>query len=292
MKKIQIHQATTVLAALLANGYSRTKVKQLLKYRALRVGEQLPAHPEHPLAAGDVLVVTSEKEGGVRYPPCPGITIVYEDKEILVVDKPPGLLTIASASEKTKTMFYKLTACLGERPDGKERVFIVHRLDQGASGLLVFAKTEQAKHALQQSWPQAQKRFRAIVEGTPCPPSGTIKSLLCESKIHRVYSDKTGSGAGKPAETRYQVIHTAGDYALVELIPVTARKNQLRVHLAEQGHPVAGDKKYGAKTDPIKRLALQASFLSFAHPISGAPMEFSLELPAKFKTLLKETQVQ
>jgi RluA family pseudouridine synthase len=290
MKTIPLQEETTVLEALLKAGYSRTKIKQLLKYRAVRSGDLALTRLDQPVRAGDVLVVTSEKEGTVRYPPCPGLDILYEDEDILVIDKPPGLLTIASETEKQKTAYYKLTACLGERPDSKERVFIVHRLDQGTSGLLVFAKNEAAKHALQRSWPDARKKYRAIVEGTPPQPAGTIKSYLCESKIHRVYSVKTDNGEGKYAETTYQVVQTTGDYALLELTLITGRKNQIRVHLADLGHPVVGDKKYGAKTDPIKRMALQSYALAFTHPTSGLPMEFTLELPGKFKTLLKESR--
>lgn len=290
MKTIHIHETTTVLAALLKTGYSRTKIKQLLKYRAVKVGETEVTRLEQEVQAGDALLVASEKESGVKYPPCPGIDILYEDEDILVIDKPPGLLTIASETEKQKTAYYKLTACLSERPDGKQRIFIVHRLDQGTSGLLVFAKTEEAKHALQGSWQDARKKYRAIVEGTPQQKSGTIKSYLCESKIHRVYSVKFDNGEGKYAETSYQVTQTAGDYTLLDVTLITGRKNQIRVHLADQGHPVTGDKKYGAKTDPIKRMALQSYYLAFTHPTSGLPMEFTLDLPGKFKHLLKESR--
>ena len=290
MKTIHIHETTTVLAALLKTGYSRTKIKQLLKYRAAKVGETEVTRLAQEVQAGDALLIASEKESGVKYPPCPGIDILYADEDILVIDKPPGLLTIASETERQKTACYKLTAWLSERPDGKQRVFIVHRLDQGTSGLLVFAKTEEAKHALQGSWQDARKKYRAIVEGTPQQRSGTIKSYLCESKIHRVYSVKFDNGEGKYAETSYQVAQTAGDYTLLDVTLITGRKNQIRVHLADQGHPVTGDKKYGAKTDPIKRMALQSYYLAFTPPTSGLPMEFTLDLPGKFKYLLKESR--
>lgn len=286
MKKRAIKEATTLLAELIKAGYSRTKVKQLLKYRAVQVNDLPAVRLDQPLAPGDLVTITSEKEGTSAYPPCPGIPILYEDEDILVIDKPPGLLTIASETEKKKTAYFKLTACLGERPGSKERVFIVHRLDQGTSGLLVFAKNETAKHALQDSWQEARKRYRAIVEGVPRKSADTISSYLCESAIHRVYSMKTDTGEGKYAETRYEVVATGNDYALLEITLVTGRKNQIRVHLADIGNPVAGDKKYGAKTDPIKRLALQSCFLAFNHPVSGQPMEFTLDMPAKFRALL------
>lgn len=286
MRKIEVKEETTLLAALIKEGYSRTKVKQLLKYRAVSVGDLEATRLDQILAPGNVLTITSEKEGGSKYPPCPGLDIIYEDEDILVIDKPPGLLTIASETEKKKTAYYKLTACLDERPGAKERVFIIHRLDQGTSGLLVFAKNETAKHILQGSWQDARKKYRAIVEGVPRKSSDTITSYLCESKIHRVYSVKTDTGEGKYAETRYQVVQAAGEYALLDITLITGRKNQIRVHLADLGHPVVGDKKYGAKTDPLKRLALQSYTLAFNHPASGQPLEFTLEMPARFKNLL------
>jgi 23S rRNA pseudouridine1911/1915/1917 synthase len=289
MNKIKIKEETTLLAALVKSGYSRTKIKQLLKYRAVSVGELPATRLDQVLTAGDVLTITGEGEGPTRFTPCPGLEIIYEDEDILVIDKPPRLLTIASETEKTKTAYYMLTACIGERTaDGKGRVFIVHRLDQGTSGLLVFAKNEEAKHTLQGSWQDARKKYRAVVEGVPQKSSDTISSYLCESKIHRVYSVKEDNGEGKFAQTMYQVVQAQDDYALLDVTLLTGRKNQIRVHLAELGHPVAGDKKYGAKTDPIKRLALQSYFLAFNHPTSGEPMEFTLDMPGKFKALLRK----
>ena len=287
MNKIKIKEETTLLAALVKSGYSRTKIKQLLKYRAVSVGDLPVTKLDQVLTTGDVITITAEGEGPTRFTPCPGIDIIYEDEDILVIDKPPRLLSIASETEKTKTAYHMLTTCISERTaDGKGRVFIVHRLDQGTSGLLVFAKNEEAKHIMQGSWQDARKKYRAIVEGVPQKSSDTISSYLCESKIHRVYSVKEDNGEGKFAQTMYQVVQTQGDYSLLEVTLLTGRKNQIRVHLADIGHPVAGDKKYGAKTDPIKRLALQSYFLAFNHPTSGEPLAFTLDMPGKFRALL------
>ncbi|MBM9537473.1 pseudouridine synthase [Desulfobulbus alkaliphilus] len=285
MKKIEVREATTLLTVLLKAGYSRTKIKQLLKYRAVRQAEQPLTRIDQELAPGTSITIISEKEASGRYRPCPGLPIVYEDEDILVINKPAGLLTIASATEREKTVYYRLTACLKDRA-GKERIFLVHRLDQGASGLLVFAKTDTAQRALLAAWPDVRTRYRVIVEGVPQQSSGTVQSCLCESKIHRVYSVATDKGIGKYAETAYRVVRVQGEYALLEVIPVTSRKNQIRVHLADLGHPVVGDKKYGARTDPLRRMALQSSFLAFTHPVSGKAMEFSLEQPAAFKILM------
>ncbi len=290
MKSIPIQEASTLLAALLERGYSRTKIKQLLKYRAVQVDGVPVQRLEHALAPGNQITITSEKETPEKPVDCPGIKIVYEDEDILVIDKPAGLLTIASAREKSRTAFYKVSACLSARPQGRDRVFVVHRLDQGASGLLVFAKTEAAQHGLQKSWPQAEKRFLVLVEGQLAQQKGTVRGYLCESKIHRMYSTRKSDQAGKYAETHFEVIRSSPEFSLVEISLITARKNQLRVHLAEMGHPVVGDKKYGAKTDPIKRMAVHASLLAFPHPSTGEAMHFTLPMPQKFNILLKSAQ--
>lgn len=290
MKSIPIQEPTTLLAALLQSGYSRTKIKQLLKYRAVQVDGTTAIRLEHPLSAGDLVTITTATEAADRPVDCPGIPIVYEDADILVIDKPAGLLTIASAKEKARTVFYKLNACLSARPQGPNRVFVVHRLDQGASGLLVFAKNEAAQHSLQKSWPDAEKKFLAVVEGALLQESGKVSGYLCESKIHRMFTTTKSNGEGKYAETRFRVVRRSPEYSLVEVDLITTRKNQLRVHLAELGHPVAGDKKYGAKTDPLKRMALHASMLAFSHPVTGEPMRFSLAMPQKFNDLFKPAQ--
>jgi len=218
---------------------------------------------------------------------CPGLSIVYEDQDIIVIDKPAGLLTIATDKEKRKTAFYLLSSYLKERAQStKERIFIVHRLDQGTSGLLVFAKNEAAKQILQEQWDQVEKRYAAVVEGVPARKEGQITSLLAETKALRVYSVRGKDGGGKEARTDYRLIKEGQGYALLDITLHTGRKNQIRVHMADMGHPIAGDKKYGATTNPLGRLALHACHISFAHPtIPGKQMEFDIPAPGKFHAL-------
>ncbi len=287
MQKIVAKEKTTILALLTGAGYSRTKIKQLIKYRALAVNELSVTRLGHVLLPGDTVILKAEQEVSVQTAQCPGLEIVYEDEDIIVIDKPPGLLTIASEKEKVKTAFYKLTAYLKERSGGKDRLFIVHRLDQGTSGLLVFAKNETAKRTLQDRWEEASKKYRVVVEGVPRKKSGKVASYLRETKALRVYSVDSDNGEGKYAETGYEVV-TAGDtYALLEITLFTGRKNQIRVHMADMGHPVAGDKKYGAKTDPLKRLGLHACFLAFPHPTTNKLLEFTSQMPSKFEALFQ-----
>jgi len=287
MQSIPVHKDSTVLSLLLARGYSKTKIKQLLKYRAIQVDGSPVSRLETELKSGAMLTISTEKEVSERPEECPDLPIVYEDQDIIVIDKPAGLLTIASASEKKKTVFYKLSSCLSKRPQEKDRGFIVHRLDQGASGLLLFAKNEAAQHALQKAWDSVEKKFLVVVEGQLQPAKGTVKNYLCESKIHRMYAAGKQNSGSKYAETSYQVVRSNANYSLVEVSLATARKNQLRVHLADLGHPVVGDKKYGSKEDPIKRLAVHASLLRFVHPTTGTTMELTLPLPQKLQKLMR-----
>jgi len=283
MKKMVAKGETTLLEFLAAAGYSKTKIKQLLKYRAIAIGDREVARYDHLLSPGDEVTVKSARDMDEEAQPCPGLPIVYEDEAVIVIDKPPGLLTIATAKEKEKTAYYMLNECLKERPAAvRERIFIVHRLDRDTSGLLVFAKSEAAKRILQDNWERVDKKYGAVVEGVPREKSGTIESYLYESKALRVYSVREGKEEARHAITRYQVVAAGEEYALVDITLETGRKNQIRVHMADIGHPVAGDRKYGAKTDPVGRLALHAYSLAFDHPTTGSRLELRSNMPRSF----------
>jgi len=219
-----------------------------------------------------------------RYLP-KGLTIIFEDRDILVVDKPAGLLTIGTDKEKERTAYYALTNYV-RKGDAKsrKRLFIVHRLDREASGILVFAKTEEAKRVLQDNWDEANKKYLAIVHGAPEKPTDTIVSYLVESKALRVYSTPDKQ-KGKLSKTVYQVLKQTKHLSLLEVTLLTGRKHQIRVHLADSGFPIVGDRKYSKIKSSYRRLALHAWTLSFAHPYSGKPCEFRTEVPAYFRRL-------
>jgi 23S rRNA pseudouridine1911/1915/1917 synthase len=270
---------------LLNLGYTRTKIKQLFKYRAIQVNDELVKTLDQLLIQGDRVSVSKDNKESKIIPPL-GIKIIYEDDAVIVTEKPPGLLTIASETEKTKTAYYQLNEYLKQRVSGAgERIFIVHRLDRDTSGLIVFAKNEAVKRMLQGTWNEVEKRYYAIVEGTPVKKQGEIRSHLRETKSLRVYSGRHSDEA-KNAITKYQVIRQSKGYALLDILLVTGRKNQIRVHLADIGHPVAGDEKYGAQTDPLKRLGLHAYLLSFKHPTTGNSMRFKSEMPERFRNIM------
>lgn len=266
-------------------GYTRTKTKQLFKHRSIAVNGKVVQSLTHLLLKGDTVSVSKDQKDTKAALPA-GMKIIYEDEAIIVIEKPAGLLTIASETEKMKTAYYQLNEFLMLRnPKAGERIFIVHRLDRDTSGLIVFAKNEDVKRALQQNWKEVEKRYYAVVEGTPGKKEGEIKSSLRETKSLRVYS-APNSDEAKPSITRYRVLKPGRGYALLDILLKSGRKNQIRVHLSDIGHPVAGDKKYGAKNNPLNRLGLHAYLLSFKHPVSGKQLRFETTLPGSFNTCL------
>jgi tRNA pseudouridine32 synthase/23S rRNA pseudouridine746 synthase/23S rRNA pseudouridine1911/1915/1917 synthase len=214
------------------------------------------------------------------------LEILYEDGDILVVDKPAGLLTMGTQTNKSKTAYYILTDYVRKgNPRSRNRIFIVHRLDQLTSGVLVFAKSEEAKFSLQTQWKDTRKKYVAVVHGQMVPKSGTITSYLAENKAYVVYST-TDATKGKLAHTAYKVLKENGRFSLLEIDLLTGRKNQIRVHMADNGHPVAGDRKYGDARDGCKRLALHARSISFKHPATGQEMTFEAKVPGFFSDLM------
>ncbi len=215
-----------------------------------------------------------------------GLVILYEDRELLLVDKPPGLLTIGTDTNKSRTAYFILTDYVRKGyAKSRKRVFIVHRLDREASGILVFAKTREAKLHLQHRWKETEKKYLAVVHGKFEKSAETITSYLAENKAHIMYST-TDRTKGRLSHTAYKVIKETETLALLEVDLLTGRKNQIRVHLAGIGHPIVGDKKYGKGNGAGKHLALHARSISFNHPLSGRHLTFEAKVPAYFKKLV------
>ena len=264
----------------------KTRVRQWLKYGSIHINGRSVTRATHPLQIGDVVSIRAKgdvrKEGQLP----PGMKVVFEDAAFVVIEKPENLLSMASAKERDTTAYACLTAYLrGGDPQRSERVWIVHRLDRETSGLMVFAKTEAAKRVLQARWDTTVKRYEAVVEGTPPADSGVLRSHMDESKPFKVHSAPR-SERTRHAVTRYRVVKRLPTCALVELTPETGRRNQLRVHLAEAHCPIIGDRKYGARTNPARRLGLHATSLHFTHPSSGHLLRFESPLPRELASLL------
>lgn len=212
------------------------------------------------------------------------LDIVYEDKDIIVINKPTHLLTISTDNEKEKTLFHKVYLYL-KKKNKNNKVFVVHRLDKDTSGLIVFAKSEMVKKKLQNNWDQSIRNYVAVVNGNVEKDKETLRSYLKETKTLLVYSTKDKSG--DLAITSYQKIISNKEYSLLSIKIKTGRKNQIRVQLNDINHPIVGDKKYGIKKDPLRRLCLHANYLEFMHPITNKKMSFDIDIPNSFISLCK-----
>lgn len=217
-----------------------------------------------------------------------GIDILHEDRDILVVSKESGLLTIAAdTNRRERTVYSALTDYVRKgNPKSRERIFVVHRLDRDTSGALVFARSEPAKRALQDNWESAEKIYLAVVEGRPREREGTIVSYLAETPSMRVVSSRDPA-RGRRSETAWRAIREGNGRTLLEVSPKTGRKHQIRVHLADLGCPVVGDERYGPERRPKERLALHAKSLSFPHPYTGEIATFEARTPAAILRALR-----
>lgn len=217
-----------------------------------------------------------------------GLQILHEDKDTIVVVKPAGLLTVGTDREKSRTAHYLLNDYVRKgNPKSHNRVYVVHRLDMDTSGVLVFAKSEQAKKFLQANWENTEKHYLAIVHGQLTEKEGTISSYLVENMAQRVYSTADAT-KGKLSHTAYKVSEESKGFSLVDIHLLTGRKHQIRVHFAERGHPIVGDKKYENKDSRSKRLALHARSISFTHPFSHKRMTFDTGVPEDFIRLFRK----
>jgi len=215
------------------------------------------------------------------------VEILFEDRDILVVNKAPGLLTMATERDRERTAYSIMTDYVRKGcSKSRNRVFIVHRLDRETSGILIFAKNEDAKFTLQNNWDETTKTYIAVVHGRLPHKADTITSFLTENKAFIVYSTPNHS-IGKLSRTAYKVIKESGRFSLLEVNLLTGRKHQIRVHLSEIGNPVVGDAKYGLKNDRNKHLALHAWSISFKHPYTGKQLSFEAPVPDYIDWLLR-----
>ena len=277
MKKYQVKNDVLLMDFLL-NYYSKKNVKNLLKYKLVMVNENIISQFDFPLKKEDIVIVNKKEDNKHN------LEIIYEDKELIVINKPSGLLSISGGNEKENTAYHLVSEYLKSK-NKKAKVFVVHRLDKDTSGVLMFAKNEEIKNKLQNNWNKIvyKRGYLAIIEGKLNKKSGTIKNYLDESKTQMVYI--TNNKKGKLAITNYQVLKETRYNSLVEIFLDTGRKNQIRVHMQSLGHSIVGDKKYGATTNPIKRMGLHSHIFAFVHPDTKKKMIFEVKLPEEFKKM-------
>ena len=256
---------------------SKNSVKSLLHNEKVFVNGNMTTKYNYELNVGDIVEI--------REKVAKNIDIIYEDKDIIVINKPSGLLTVATEKEKNKTAYHLVMEYL-KKKNKNNRIFIIHRLDKDTSGIIMFAKNERAKHLYQDNWNDIVKKrcYYAVIDGKMENKEGTIKSYLKENG-NMVYSVKDRSG--KLAITEYKVLKERKNISLLDINLKTGRKNQIRVHMKENKTPILGDLKYGEKSKLINRLALHAYKLELVNPVMKKLLTFEINMPNEFKTLFK-----
>ncbi len=284
-RKVTVQEKTALLPFLsdLLKEQSRSSVKALLAHGQIAVNGRVTSQFDAPLEPNDVVTISYER-GKVAFSH-PSLTIVWEDDSLIVVNKREGLLSVANAKVKERTAYHLLSEYV-KKENPRNKIFILHRLDRETSGLMMFARNRGVQEKLQSDWNRmiTDRSYVAVVEGKPEKEADLLVSSLAENAGMQVYVVAEG---GKEAVTRYKTLRGNDHYTLLELSLETGRKNQIRAQLQDIGHPIAGDVKYGAATNPAGRLMLHARKLFFIHPVSGEQMRFETQVPAAFSSLAK-----
>ena len=281
----EVREDAPLLEWLLANVKgSKNKIKDILQGRGVKVNGKVVTQFDSPLKKGMKVAISKTKRNDLfrsRY-----VKIVYEDRYLVVVEKNIGILSMAAghSSLNVKSLLDKYF----EKSRQKCRAHVVHRLDRDTSGLMIYAKDIETEQILEHEWHEVvyDRRYVAVLSGEMESNEGTIANWLKDNKVYFTYSSPVDNG-GKYAITHYYTLDRTVDYSLVEFRLETGRKNQIRVHAADMGHPVCGDVKYGNGDDPLHRLCLHAYVLCFYHPITHEPMEFETPIPSSFRHLFK-----
>ena len=264
---------------------SRKSVKALVELKQIMIRDQFVTWFNYQLEPGMDVIVLNKKTSQGRT--LRKMNLLYEDEHLIVIEKSAGLLSVASEKGNDETAFSILKRS-GKKSNHNAELYVVHRLDRDTSGVMMFAKSKEIQQKLQDNWDAivTKRIYYAVVEGCVQNMKGEIVSSLKESKSLKVYSSKTPDD-GQKAITRYRVLKSNSRYSLLEVELKTGRKNQIRVHLQDIGHSIAGDKKYGAVSNPLRRLALHAGILEFTHPATGKRMHFETPIPAILETVFR-----
>ncbi|MGD9992613.1 MAG: RluA family pseudouridine synthase [Salinivirgaceae bacterium] len=269
-------------------GKNRNNIKTLLNDGQIFVNSIRVSVYNHPLAAGQTVEMRWQKK--TQTSGFQGIRIIHEDKHLIVIEKDAGVLSIATDTKKQATAYNMLSDYV-KKQGGNNKIFVVHRLDRDTSGIMMYARSQKMQEELQRNWHRVvlERTYLAVVSGIPEKPEGTISSYLKENKALIMYSTQNAAD-GHLAITHYKTLKHSQFYSLLKVNPETGRKNQIRVHCTDMGHPIVGDKKYGSKANPINRLGLHAWVLSFIHPVSKEHLRFESLVPNKFSKLFPEKE--
>jgi len=266
----------------------RKTAKLLLKHKKIKVQGKIITQYNYNLKQGMIVEVDYSKENGKEG--LRGIKIIYEDDYIIIIEKPCGLLSTSPDKESDQVTAFGLIRNHLQKKYKNQKLYIVHRLDREASGLMMFAKNEIVQKKLRSDWNDMidERCYTAVVEGSVKKEQGTIVSWLDEDLMVKSFkTEGEGRGKGKKAETHYKVIKKTEIFTLINAFLETGRKNQIRVHMKDLGHIIVGDIKYGSKINPIDRLALHATVLSFTHPVTGKKTRLESKVPESFFKLVK-----
>lgn len=284
--ELTVEKETTLLEFLMTalNGISRNKAKDILAGNGVKVNRKATTRFDEPLKPGFVVQVSRHKRSTTlknQY-----VRIVYEDKDLVVVEKNEGILSMPSTAKQYSVK--KVLDEYFEKRHFKCRAHSVHRLDRETSGLMIYAKSIEVAQMFEADWHNIvyDRRYLAVVDGEVEQEGGTVKSWLKDNKAFITYSSPEDNG-GKYAVTHFRVLQKTPRFSLLELKLETGRKNQIRVHMQDIGHPVVGDFKYGKGLGPVGRLCLHAYRLHFFHPRTGERMEFETPCPKEFKKLVE-----
>lgn len=268
---------------------SKTKVREILKGGRVVANGMATTAFDYPLKKGDEIRILPKvklmQQGGISNS---NLDILYEDYDVIVINKKEGLLSVGTVADKENTAYHIVNVHV--KKEGRNRhIYVVHRLDRKTSGVMMFAKSMAARDFFRNNWNQVvvERSYYAVVEGTPAYKKDTIKSYLTEDKMLKIHSSFINNG-GQYAVTNYEVLSSNGEYSLVKCNLDTGRKNQIRVQMSSIGNPVAGDAKYEAKTNPLKRVCLHAATLQFIHPKTRKLLKFEVPVPGGFYKIVKE----
>lgn len=281
-----VKENTTLMEFLMASmpHKNRDNIKTLLRDKQILVDGEPQSQFNYQLRPGQQVVISRNKIASKKT--YRGISVIYEDNDLIVIDKHSGILSVATDNKESFTA-YSILYDHVKRKNQDGKIFIVHRLDRETSGLMMFAKSARIQKTLQENWDEIirERVYMAVVQGKVLPPTGEISSYLRENKNRVVFSSDEGDD-GKYAITHYETIKSNDQFTLLKMSLRTGRKNQIRVHLHDIGHPIVGDRKYGSKVSPIQRLALHATVLAFQHPGNERELRFEIPVPRKFHELI------
>ncbi len=284
--KITVNRNTTLLDYVSNHlGTSKTKIRKLIKYDRITCEGQVIHRADDMVYEDDVIDINFEKDENDIRLVRPPFSILFEDKHVIGVLKPSGLLTTGDVPENIKTFHRIVRKYIRDNNRSNDDLYIVHRLDREVSGVMIFAKTEPAMQIIKDSWRQTTKLYYALVEGKPTHTDGVIRNWLLETSDYSVKSVPQNTPNAKYAITNYRTLQSFPNHTLLEIKIDTGRKNQIRVHMSEMGCPIVGDRRYGAEKKVLRQIRLHAHTLMFPHPFSKKMITLHSPIPPNFLIL-------